>query len=287
MSKTNEQRLIVNKTYKLFVGGKFPRTESGRYYELRGKREALLANVSRASRKDLRDAVVAARSSFAGWAGATAFLRGQVLYRVAEMLEGRAQQFEEELCSQGATPAGARKEVASAVELFVHYAGWSDKYGALFSTVNPVGTPHFNFSRPEPTGVVAAVVPGGTGLLGLCSALAPILVGGNACVLLASHQKPLCAITLAEVLNSSDIPGGVVNILTGFRDELLSHMAGHMDINALLLCSDEPAERKRAQLAAVENVKRVSLHGDEALAGSPYHILDFQEIKTTWHPVGV
>ena len=287
MSKTNEQRLTVNKTYKLFIGGKFPRTESGRYYELRGRRDALLANVSRASRKDLRNAVVAARKAFPGWAGTTAFLRGQILYRIAELLEGRAPQFEEELRAQGATPAAARKEVAASVELFVHYAGWSDKYQALFSSVNPVGTPHFNFSMPEPTGVVAAVVPGGTGLLGLSSALAPILVGGNAGVLLASRNKPLCAITLAEVLNSSDIPGGVVNILTGVRNELLPHLAGHMDINALLLCSDEQGERKLVQTGAVENVKRVALHADDSLEESPYRILDFQEIKTTWHPVGV
>ena len=287
MPKTKEQRLTVNKTYKLFIGGKFPRTESGRYYELRGRREVLLANASRASRKDLRNAVVAARKAFPGWAGATAFLRGQVLYRIAELLEGRAPQFEEELRAQGAPPAAAKKEVAAAVELFVHYAGWSDKYQALFSSVNPVGSPHFNFSMPEPTGVVAAVVPGRTGLLGLSSALAPILVGGNAGVLLASHEKPLCAITLAEVLNSSDIPGGVVNILTGFRDELLPHLAGHMDINALLLCSDQQSEQKLAQEAAAENVKRVALHPDEPLKETPYHILDFQETKTTWHPVGV
>jgi len=169
----------------------------------------------------------------------------------------------------------------------VHYAGWSDKYQALFSTVNPVATPHFNFSRPEPTGVVAAVAPEESGLLGLCSAIAPVVVGGNTCVILASHRRPLCAITLAEVLNSSDVPGGVVNILTGFRDELLSHLGGHMDVNALLLCSDEVAERKVAQENAAENVKRVILHADRPLEESPYHILEFQEIKTTWHPVGV
>jgi len=284
---STKKRLAVNKTYKLYLGGKFPRTESGRYYELKGRKDALLANVSRASRKDLRNAVVAARKAWSGWAAATAYLRGQILYRVAEMLEGRREQFEEELRAQGSSPTAAKKEVTGAIDLFVHYAGWSDKYQALFSSVNPVATPHFNFSMPEPTGVVAAVAPEGSGLLGLCSVVAPILVGGNTSVILASHARPLCAITLAEVLNSSDVPAGVVNILTGLREELLPHLASHMDVNALLLCSDEASEAKLAQEEAVENVKRVTLHRDGPLEESPYHILDFQEIKTTWHPVGV
>ncbi len=284
---STKKRLAVNKTYKLYLGGKFPRTESGRYYELKGRKGALLANVSRASRKDFRNAVVAARKAWSGWAAATAYLRGQILYRVAEMLEGRREQFEEELRAQGSTPTAAKKEVTGAIDLFVHYAGWSDKYQALFSSVNPVATPHFNFSMPEPTGVVAAVAPEGSGLLGLCSVVAPILVGGNTSVILASHARPLCAITLAEVLNSSDVPAGVVNILTGLREELLPHLASHMDVNALLLCSDEASEAKLAQEEAVENVKRVTLHRDGPLEESPYHILDFQEIKTTWHPVGV
>ena len=284
---STKKRLAVNKTYKLYLGGKFPRTESGRYYELKGRKDALLANVSRASRKDFRNAVVAARKAWSGWAAATAYLRGQILYRVAEMLEGRREQFEEELRAQGSTPTAAKKEVTGAIDLFVHYAGWSDKYQALFSSVNPVATPHFNFSMPEPTGVVAAVAPEGSGLLGLCSVVAPILVGGNTSVILASHARPLCAITLAEVLNSSDVPAGVVNILTELREELLPHLASHMDVNALLLCSDEASEAKLAQEEAVENVKRVTLHRDGPLEESPYHILDFQEIKTTWHPVGV
>ncbi len=284
---STKKRLAVNKTYKLYLGGKFPRTESGRYYELKGRKDALLANVSRASRKDFRNAVVAARKAWSGWAAATAYLRGQILYRVAEMLEGRREQFEEELRAQGSPPTAAKKEVTGAIDLFVHYAGWSDKYQALFSSVNPVATPHFNFSMLEPTGVVAAVAPEGSGLLGLCSVVAPILVGGNTSVILASHARPLCAITLAEVLNSSDVPAGVVNILTGLREELLPHLASHMDVNALLLCSDEASEAKLAQEEAVENVKRVTLHRDGPLEESPYHILDFQEIKTTWHPVGV
>ncbi|MED5418170.1 MAG: aldehyde dehydrogenase family protein [Verrucomicrobiota bacterium] len=284
---STKKRLAVSKTYKLYLGGRFPRTESGRYYELKGRKDALLANVSRASRKDFRNAVVAARKAWSGWAAATACLRGQILYRVAEMLEGRAGQFEEELRAQGSTPVAAKKEVTASIDLFVHYAGWSDKYQSLFSSVNPVATPHFNFSVPEPTGVVAAVAPEGSGLLGLCSVVAPILVGGNTSVILASHARPLCAITLAEVLNSSDVPGGTVNILTGLRDELLPQFAEHMDVNALLVCSDESGDIRLAQERAVENVKRVIPHADAPLAESPYHILDFQEIKTTWHPVGV
>ena len=280
-------RLTVNKTYKLYIGGKFPRTESGRYYELKGKKGNLLANVSHGSRKDFRNAVVAARKAFRGWWEANAYLRGQILYRIAEILEGRAEQFEDELRAQGSTPAAARKEVLKAIDLFVHYAGWSDKFQALFSSVNPVASPHFNFSVPEPTGVVAAAAPERSGLLGLSSVIAPIIVGGNSGVVLASHSRPLCSVTLAEVLNSSDLPGGVVNILTGMREELLPHLSSHMDVNALLLCSDDPAEQKLVQEEAVENVKRVRVHPDAPLDESPYHILDFQEIKTTWHPVGV
>ena len=200
-------RLSINKTYKLYIGGKFPRTESGRYYELRGKKGELLANVSRGSRKDFRNAVVAARGAQGGWAAASAYLRGQILYRVAEMLEGRREQFVEELRLEGRAAGAARKEVERAIDLFVHYAGWSDKYQALFSSVNPVASAHFNFSVPEPTGVVAVVAPS-DGLLGLCSVVAPVMVGGNASVVLAAREHPLSAITFAEVLNSSDVPGG-------------------------------------------------------------------------------
>tara|TARA_B100000900_G_scaffold41283_1_gene30872 strand:- start:969 stop:1826 length:858 start_codon:yes stop_codon:yes gene_type:complete len=283
----DKNRLAVNKTYKLYLGGKFSRSESGRYYEVKGRKGALLANASRASRKDFRNGVVAARKAWPGWNDTSAYLRGQILYRIAEMLEGRSEQFEEQLRLQGATPLAARKEVTKAVDLLVHYAGWSDKYQSLFSSVNPVSTPHFNFSVPEPTGIVAVVAPEARSLLGLCSAIAPILTGGNTSVLLASHSKPLCAITLAEVLNSSDVPAGVVNILTGYRDELLPHFAEHMDVNALLLCSDEEEEAKMAGKKAAENLKRVVSHPDSPLEEDPYYILDFQEIKTTWHPVGV
>ena len=241
-------RLSINKTYKLYIGGKFPRTESGRYYELIGKNGGLVANISRGSKKDFRNAVVAARKAQKGWASASAYLKGQILYRVAEMLEGRKEQFVEELRLEGRTPAAARKEVEAAIDLLVHYAGWSDKFQALFSTVNPVASAHFNFSQPESTGVVAVVAPS-NGLLGLVSVVAPLMVGGNTAVLLAAKGHPLTAITFAEVLNSSDVPGGVVNLLTGFREELLPVMASHMDVNALLLCSDQASEAEAAREA--------------------------------------
>jgi acyl-CoA reductase-like NAD-dependent aldehyde dehydrogenase len=280
-------RLEIRKTYKLFIGGKFPRTESGRTYPVEDRKGDFLAHACRASRKDFRNAVVAARAAHPGWAATSGYLRGQILYRVAEMLEGRSDQFNAELRALGATAAAARREVVRAIDLLVHYAGWSDKYQALFSSVNPVAGPHFNFSRPEPTGVVVQVAPGGSALLGLVSVLAPALVGGNTVVALASGAKPLPAVSFAEVLATSDIPAGVVNILTGHRTELLPHMAGHMDVNALVLCSDDPEERKLAQREGAENLKRVVVKPDAPLDASPYHITDLQEIKTTWHPVGV
>ena len=278
-------RLSINKTYKLYIGGKFPRTESGRYYELSGKKGDFLANISQGSRKDFRNAVVAARKAQAGWAASSAYLKGQILYRVAEMLEGRRDQFVEELRMEGRTAAAAQKEVEKSIDLFVHYAGWSDKFQALFSSVNPVASAHFNFSVPEPTGVVAVVAPS-SGLLGLCSVMAPVMVGGNTAVVLASRERPLTAITFGEVLNSSDVPGGVVNLMTGFVDELLPVMSSHMDVNALLLCSDDEEAAAKARELGAENVKRVVVRPDVPLEECPYHVMDFQEIKTTWHPVG-
>jgi acyl-CoA reductase-like NAD-dependent aldehyde dehydrogenase len=278
--------LGIPKTYKLFIGGKFPRTESGRTLEVTGPKGEFLANASRASRKDFRNSVAAARKASGAWAAASAYLKGQILYRIAEVLDGRADQFVKEMTSLGVSPKSAREDVASAIDLLVHYAGWSDKYQQLFSSVNPVSSSHFNFSVPEPSGVVAVVAPADGSLAGLVSVLAPVLVGGNASVILVSGN-PLSAISFAEVLATSDVPGGVVNILTGQRAELVPEFARHMDVNALLLCSDDAGEKKEAELEAVENLKRVSLQADAALAQSPYHILDFQEIKTTWHPVGV
>lgn len=280
-------RLGIKKTYKLFIGGKFPRTESGRFLEFSDADGQFLANVSWGSPKDLRNAVVAARAAQDSWASASAYLKGQILYRIAEILDGRSGQFADELVAQGMTAAAAADEVGEAIDLLVHYAGWSDKYSALFSSVNPVASAHFNFSVPEPMGVIGLIAPKRSGLLGLVSVLAPAIVGGNTVVLLGSEKYPLTAISLGEVLATSDVPGGVVNILTGKREELLKGFASHMDINGLVLCSDEKAAIKAVELEAAENLKRVVRQGDQALAASPYHILDLQETKTTWHPVGV
>lgn len=273
--------MTIPKTYKLFIGGKFPRTESGRILEVRDSKGKLIANASRASRKDFREDVVAARKAAPGWAGSTAYLKGQILYRIAEMLQGRRAQFVDELTSQGLKNAG--EDVDRAIDLLVHYAGWSDKFQALFSTVNPVASSHFNFSAPSPSGVVAVVGPSSPGLLGLVSVLVPVIVGGNSCVILSN----LSAISFAEVLATSDVPAGVVNLLTGEREELIPEFAKHMDVNAMLLCSDESGEQRLAELEAAENLKRVMVKPDENLLPNPYHILDFQEIQTTWHPVGI
>lgn len=278
--------MMIKKTYKLFIGGKFPRTESGRILDVRGKNGELLANASWASRKDFREAVVAARKASGGWAKASAYLKGQILYRIAEMLEGRRAQFVAELVSQGLPAAKGEQDVSKAIDLLVHYAGWSDKYQALFSSVNPVASSHFNFSAPEPTGVVGIVAPKRGSLPELVSALAPVIVGGNTAVILAG-ENGLTAISFAEVLATSDVPAGVVNILTGHRDELIPEFAKHMDVNAVLLCSNDKAEKKLVDLESAENLKRVSHQKDAPLKESPYHIFDFQETKTTWHPIGV
>jgi acyl-CoA reductase-like NAD-dependent aldehyde dehydrogenase len=283
------KRLEVLKTYKIYIGGQFPRTESGRYYVAVNSKGGQLANVCLSSRKDFRDAVVAARSAFRGWSARAAFNRGQILYRIAEMLEGRKAQFIEEMVSQDVPKTQAQKELSLCIDRLVYYAGWCDKYQQLFGTVNPVASSHFNFSVPEPTGVVAAVVPQDTALLGLVSVIAPLIAGGNTCVVLASEARPLCAITFAEVLNSSDLPGGVVNILTGKSLELLPQFASHMDVNAVWYCEDDQAMQKDLQQKAADNVKRVHVYNDvnwtTDRGQSPYYILDAQEIKTTWHPI--
>ena len=216
-------RLAVAKTYKIYIGGKFPRTESARYYPLEDKKGNVIANICRGSRKDFRNAMVAARSAQAGWAKASAYLRGQILYRIAEMLEGRREQFVAELRLQGVAARAAEKEVDASIDRLVYFAGWADKYQQVFSSVNPVSSAHFNFSVLEPTGVVAILAPENSGLLGLVSNIAPAIVGGNSCVVLASESQPLCAVSFAEVLHASDVPGGVVNILTGYRSELSGH----------------------------------------------------------------
>lgn len=280
--------LEVLKTYKLYIAGQFPRSESGRYYELRSSKKELIANVCLSSRKDFRNAEVAARGAVAGWSSKTHFNRSQILYRIAEMLEGRKDQFVNELILQGLTKKQAEQEVSLSVDRWVYYAGWCDKYSALFSSVNPVSSSHFNFSVPEPTGVVSIIAPEKSSLLGLCSVIAPVIAGGNTCVVLASEKMPLCAITLGEVMATSDLSGGVVNILTGTSEELHSHFSSHMDVNALIYCRNNKEEIKLIGENASLNVKRV-FYWDKDWAKddsqNPYLILDLQEIKTTWHPV--
>lgn len=281
-------RLNVLKTYKIYIGGQFPRTESGRYYELLNKKSETIANVCLSSRKDFRNAVVAARSAFGVWSGRAAFNRSQILYRIAEMLEGRRTQFVEELVLQGITKAAAEKEVLQSIDRLVYYAGWCDKYSALFSSVNPVASSHFNFSVPEPTGVVSVIAPENSGLLGLVSVVAPIICGGNTCVVLASNSLPLSAVTFAEVLATSDLPGGVVNIITGTSKELHSHFSSHMDVNAIVNCRDNKDETKVIAENSSLNVKRSynwNKDWTKEESQDPYLILDLQEIKTTWHPI--
>jgi acyl-CoA reductase-like NAD-dependent aldehyde dehydrogenase len=287
MSATST-RIPVDKTYKIYIGGKFPRTESGRYYPLKDSSGDIIANVCRGSRKDFRNAVVAARDAFKSWTSASAYLRGQILYRIAEMLEGRQDQFVAELVLQGISKRHAKKEVEASIDRLIYYAGWSDKYQQIFSSVNPVNSSHFNFSVLEPTGVVSVIAPDDSGLLGLVSEIAPIIVGGNSCVVLASETMPLCAVSFAEVLHASDVPGGVVNILTGFREELTDQFATHMDVNAVVF--SDASKAKEIQEGASDNIKHVisragtKWSSDEAQ--SPYAISDTQEVKTTWHPIG-
>lgn len=288
---SREQRLPILKTYKLYIDGQFPRTESGRFYLLSNAKGEGLANMCLASRKDFRNSVVAARKTADSWAHKAAHNRGQILYRIAEMLEGRREQFIAELVSMGASRREAEVETDRSIDRLVYYAGWADKYQQLFSCVNPVSSSHFNFSLPEPVGVVSIIAPEASGLLGLISTIAPVIVGGNTCVVLASHAKALCAVTLGEVINSSDVPPGVVNILTGLRSELVDQMSSHMDVNAVMYCESDLKEIATVQSNASLNVKRVvCLEPQECLdvrAENPYLIQDFQEIKTTWHPIGM
>jgi acyl-CoA reductase-like NAD-dependent aldehyde dehydrogenase len=289
-------RIGVRKTPKLYIGGAFPRTESGRAYEVFDAKGELLANASRGTRKDIREAVRAARKAFAGWAGRTAYNRSQILYRIAELMEGRREQFiAEVVAAEGMTRARAARTVDASIDRWVWYAGWADKYPQVVGTVNPVAGPYFNFSLPEPTGVVGIIAPEASSLLGLVSRLAPVIVSGNAAVVLASEARPLPAVTLTEVLATSDVPGGVVNLITGLRRELVGHLAGHMDVNALDAFGASVDEATELEIIAVENVKRfvrppaAGLDRYDWLASgaqSPYFIGDFVEIKTVWHPVG-
>jgi acyl-CoA reductase-like NAD-dependent aldehyde dehydrogenase len=286
---TSPLRLEVLKTYKLYIGGQFPRTESGRYYSPVTANGKKIANVCLASRKDLRDAIGAARTAFGGWSNRSAFNRGQILYRMAEMLEGRKNQFLDELLLEGFSKALANKELTLAIERLIHYAGWCDKYQALFSSVNPVASSHFNFSVPEPMGVVGIIAPQNSSLLGLISMMAPCIAGGNTCVMIASYANPMSAISFAEVLNSSDLPGGVVNILTGKSTELIGWMGTHLDVNAIVVGDANKDQWQKVQQDSASNVKRTfnwsSKPWDKPNGQSPDFIMDLQEIKTTWHPI--
>lgn len=283
-------RLDIRKTYKLYIGGQFPRSESGRSYVVLDAEGGFWANASHASRKDARDAVKAARSAFGGWSSRTAYNRGQVLYRVAEVMEGRRQQFESELRSaEGLTAAQARQYVDASIDRMVWYAGWTDKITQVIGGANPVAGPYFNHSAPEPTGVVAIVAPKGA-LLGLITVVAPVIATGNTCVVIASEPHPLTAITLGEVMATSDLPGGVVNVLTGPVAEIAPWLASHMDVNGLDLTGVGNANLARElEVAAAGNLKRVRRPGVEDLLADPplSRMSDFLELKTVWHPMGL
>jgi acyl-CoA reductase-like NAD-dependent aldehyde dehydrogenase len=289
-------RMGVWKTYKLYIGGAFARTESGRAYLVRSAAGAPLANASRGTRKDIREAVRAARKAQPGWAAKTAYNRAQVLYRIAELMEGRRDQFVTEvIAAEGVRRPRAQRIVDAAIDRWVWYAGWADKFPQVIGTVNPVAGPYFNFSVPEPTGVVGIVAPEASSLLGLVSRLAPVIVSGNAAVVIASESRPLPGVTLTEVLATSDVPGGVVNLVTGLRSELVPHLAAHMDVNALDAFGADAATATAIEVASVDNVKRLVRPPRGGLDGydfatpsaqSPYLIGQFVEVKTVWHPIG-
>jgi len=284
-----DERLAVRKTYKLFIGGAFPRSESGRSYPVSGPRAGLLAFAAQGSRKDARDAVKAARGAVGRWSGATAYNRGQVLYRVAEMLEGRAAQFGAEVAAaEGVSQAAAKAQVSAAIDRWVWYAGWPDKVAQVAGSSNPVAAPFLNLSTPEPVGVVAVLAPPAPSLLGLVSVLAPVIATGNTAVVAASQQHPLPAITLAEVLATSDIPAGVVNILTGDPAELAPVLAGHMDVDAIDVSGADDDSAAELERLAAGNLKRVFRANEDWAAGpGTRRLLSFIEIKTVWHPAGI
>ncbi len=282
-------RIEVLKTYKLYIGGKFPRTESGIHYNLLDTNGNPIANMCKASRKDFRNAVLEARKAQEPWANRTAYNRSQILYRIAEMLEGREAQFVDELMQMGATKKQAKNEVFTSIDRLIYYAGWADKYQQISSSVNPVSGTFFNFSVQEPTGVVAVIAPEENGLIGLVSTIAPIIVSGNSCILLASESKALCSISFAEVVHSSDVPGGVINILTGNAKELIPHFSTHMDVNSLLYCGNDKKAIQQIQENSTTNLKRIVVKNDidwmKEDNESPYFIIKFTEVKTTWHPI--
>ena len=288
----NGNRLNVRKTYKLYIGGKFPRSESGRCLPAKSADGAHLDNVAHASRKDFRDAVVAARAAFDGWNKASAYNRGQILYRAAEILQNRAGELVNEISrSTNVSATKAKREVTLAIDRLVHFAGWTDKYSQVFGSVNPVASPHFNFTTPEPTGVVVVLAPDEPSLLALVSLVAPVILSGNMAIVVASEKFPLPAATFAEILATSDLPGGVVNILTGKRAELVSHIAGHMDVNAVVDGAGDADLSAKLQAGVATNLKRYANHAAtdwfSAKVEDPYWILDTIEFKTAWHPIGV
>jgi len=291
---TRGSRLPVQKTYKLYIGGKFVRSESGRVSPALGGNETTIANYSRASRKDFRDAVVAARAAFGGWAKQSAYLRGQILYRAAEMLEMRQAELSAELArADGARRGRAEEEAALAIDRLVHYAGWTDKFSQLFSSVNPVASSHFNFTSPEPSGVVVVVCPDEPPLVAMVSLVAPVILAGNTAIVIPSNTKPLPALTFSEIIATSDLPGGVVNVLAGDRAELASHLASHMAVNGIIDASGDDAVGQQLQRGGGFNVKRYTRRdlttaewrGEKA--ENPYWILDSVEMKTAWHPIGL
>jgi acyl-CoA reductase-like NAD-dependent aldehyde dehydrogenase len=277
--------LDVNKTYKLFIGGAFPRSESGRVYEIKGANKKFLANPALASRKDLRDAVVAAKSAQSGWANATAFNRGQILYRIAEIMQGRSEQFVEEICAlEGITTKAAKLQVSEAIDTWVWYSGWCDKLSSVSGSQNQVSGPFYNFTTPEALGVIALFAEGKPSLLGAVRTLAPVLAGGNSAILIASESYPLPAITLGEVIATSDVPGGVVNILTGKASELLPWVGSHMEIDGVDVAGLSKKEEDEIKLVGADNLKRISRFTP---GNHPERILSFMEHKTIWHPIGI
>jgi len=278
-------RIDVNKTYKLFIGGAFPRSESGRVYEIKGANKKFIANPSLASRKDLRDAVVAAKSAQLGWANATAFNRGQILYRIAEIMEGRSDQFVDEICAlEGVTNKVAKIQVEAAIDTWVWYSGWCDKLSSVTGSLNQVSGPFYNFTTPEPLGVVAIFAENKPSLLGVVRTLAPVLAGGNSAVLIASENYPLPAITLSEALATSDVPGGVVNILTGKSAELAPWVGSHMEIDGVDVAGLSKKQEDELKLVGADNLKRIFRFNPD---NHPERILSFMEQKTVWHPIGI
>lgn len=282
--------LDIKKTYKLYIDGKFSRTESGRYIQWVDSKNNQTINFCHASRKDFRNAVQASRNAFNNWNNFSGYNRGQILYRIAEMLDSRKEQFISELILQGKSKKKSIQEVKQSIDRLVYYAGWSDKFQQIFSRVNPVSTPYYNFSSPEPTGVVSVIAPKNSYLLGFISVIVPAVVGGNTVVVLASEDNPLCAISFSEVLHSSDVPNGVINILSGYCNELAGHFSSHMDVNAVINCSSDLKDSELIRRNSSLNVKRVfdyeSIDWTHVDSQDPYLIMDCQEVKTTWHPIG-